>query len=136
MLTTWDAVSTLNRMFDDMRADDAALHSRAFHPEIDVRTTVEQIVVVCDVPGFKQEDLDVTLHKRVLTIKGTRRFEGKKEGERLVVGRSYGTFTRTFTLPDVADESKLGASLEAGVLTITIPKQPKSKPQKISITSV
>jgi HSP20 family protein len=134
MLTTWDAVSTLNRMFDDMTgAAEAATQPRSFHPEIDVRTTEEQIIVECDVPGFKEEDLSITLDKHVLTIKGKRDFAGRKNGERLVLGRSYGSFTRTFTLPEVADESKLVAHLEAGVLTVTIPKQPKAKPQKISI---
>jgi HSP20 family protein len=136
MLKSWDAVSTLDRMFDDMMGSalGTAANPHTFTPEIDVRTTADNIVLVCDVPGIKREDLDVTLHNRVLTIKGSRKYESKN-AEQVVLGRSYGTFTRSFTLPEVVDEAKLSADLTDGVLTISIPKQPKAKPQKIEILS-
>ncbi len=136
MLTTWDAVSTLDRMFDDMMGSalGAATNPRTFSPDIDVRTSDETIVLVCDVPGIKREDLDVTIHNHVLTIKGSRAFESKA-AERVVLGRSYGSFKRSFTLPDSLDESKLTADLADGVLTLTLPKQPKAKPFKVEIGS-
>jgi len=135
MLTSWDAVSTLDRMFDDMMGSalGAATNPRTFNPEIDVRTTDEELLVVCDVPGVKQEDLDVTLHEHVLTIKGSRKFESGTEGQQVVIGRSYGAFTRSFTLPSSLDEEKLSADLADGVLTIRIPKLPKAKPFKVPI---
>ena len=136
MLTTWDAVSTLDRMFDDMMGSalGAATNPRTFNPEIDVRTTEDELLLVCDVPGVKQEDLDVTLHDHVLTIKGARAFESKPS-EQVVLGRSYGSFTRSFTLPSSLDEEKLTADLADGVLTIRIPKHPKAKPLKVQIGS-
>ena len=134
MLTTWDAVSTLDRMFDDMMGSalGAATNPRTFNPDIDLRTTEDELLLVCDVPGFKQEDLDVTLHEHVLTIKGARKFESKPR-EQVVIGRSYGAFSRSFTLPSSLDEEKLSADLHDGVLTIRIPKVPKAKPFKVQI---
>ena len=134
MLTTWDAVSTLDRMFDDMMGSalGAATNSRTFNPEIDIRSTEEDLVFVCDVPGLKQEDLDVTLHEHVLTIKGARKLESAP-GQHMLVGRSYGGFKRSYTLPSSLDEEKLSADLHDGVLTIRIPKVPKAKPFKVQI---
>ena len=134
MLTTWDAVSTLDRMFDDMMGSalGAATHSRTFNPEIDVRASDEDLVFVCDVPGVKQEDLDVTLHEHVLTIKGARKLDSAP-GKQVLIGRSYGSFTRSFTLPSSLDEEKLSADLNDGVLTVRIPKLPKAKPYKVPI---
>ncbi len=134
MLTTWDAVSTLDRMFDDMMGSalGAATNPRTFNPEIDVRTTEDELLLVCDVPGVKREDLDVTLHEHVLTIKGVRKFESNPQ-EQVVIGRSYGSFSRSFTLPSSLDEEKLAADLTDGVLTIRIPKLPKAKPFKVQI---
>ena len=134
MFTNWDAVSTFDRMLDDVMGSalGTATSRRTFEPSIDVRSNNEAIVFECDVPGVKQEDLDVTLDKRVLTIKGVRKFENK-DREQVMLGRTYGAFSRAFTLPETVDESKLEAKLDAGVLTIRIPKMPKASPRKIQI---
>jgi HSP20 family protein len=134
MLTAWDAVPPLDRMFDDVMRSIAgtATNTKAFDPAIDVRANDEAVVFVCDVPGFKQEDLDVTLENHELTIQGTRKYEGNPD-ERVLVGRAYGAFKRVFALPESLDEASLEAKLEDGVLTIRIPKQPKAKPRKIQI---
>ena len=134
MLTTWDAVSTLDRMFDDVMgsAFGTATNSRTFDPTIDVRASDKEVAFICDVPGVKQEDLEVTLENHVLTIKGMRKFDGK-EDERVMLGRAYGAFHRAYTLPDSLDEENLTAHLADGVLTVRIPKQPKAKPRKIHI---
>jgi HSP20 family protein len=136
MLTTWDAVSTLDRMFDDVMGSalGTANSSRTFAPAIDVRTSDSEIVFHCDVPGVKQDDLEVTLENHVLTIKGKRKFDGK-ENEQAMLGRSYGAFSRSFTLPDALDDDHLAANLADGVLTVRIPKQPKAQPRKIQIGS-
>lgn len=134
MITTWDAVSTLDRMFDDVMgsAFGTATNPRMFDPAIDVRANQHEVVFVCDVPGVKQEDLELTLENHALTIKGTRRFDGK-EKEQVMLGRAYGTFNRAFTLPDGLDEENLSANLADGVLTVRIPKHPKAKPRRIQI---
>jgi HSP20 family protein len=134
MLTAWDAVSTLDRMFDDVMGSTfgAATNSQAFDPSIDVRATENEMVFICDVPGVKEQDLEVTIENHVLTLKGTRRFESKDE-EQVVLGRAYGSFKRAFTLPDYLDDSNLDAHLADGVLTIRIPKHAQAKPRKIQI---
>lgn len=134
MLTAWDAVSTLDRMFDDVMGSmvGTATSPRPFDPTIDVRANDNEIVFVCDVPGVKQEDLEVTIENHVLSIKGTRRFESK-DNEQVMLGRAYGQFNRAYTLPDYVDDANLTANLADGVLTIRIPKHPKAKPRKIQI---
>jgi HSP20 family protein len=134
MLSAWNAVSTLDRMFDDVMgsAFGTATNTRTFDPAIDVRVSENEVVLICDVPGVKQEDLDVTLENHVLTIKGTRRFGGKDD-ERVLLGRAYGGFTRAFTIPDAVDEENLAANLADGVLTVRIPRHPKAKPRRIQI---
>jgi HSP20 family protein len=70
MLTRWNAVSTLDRMFDDVMGSTfgTATSSRTLDPAIDVRTSHNEFVFVCDVPGVKKEDLEIALENRVLTI--------------------------------------------------------------------
>ncbi len=134
MLTTWDAVSSLDRMFADVMGSmlGTATSPRTFDPAIDVRADDSEIVFVCDVPGVRQEDLDVTVDNHTLTIRGTRKFESK-EGEQVMLGRAYGSFERSYALPDSLDDDNLSADLADGVLTIRIPKHAKAKPRKIQI---
>jgi HSP20 family protein len=134
MLTAWDAVSTLDRMLDDVMGSTfgAATNQQAFDPSIDVRSNDNEVLFICDVPGVKQEDLEVTVENHVLTLKGTRRFESKDD-EQVMLGRAYGSFKRSFTLPDYADDANMDAHLADGVLTIRIPKHAKAKPRKIQI---
>ena len=134
MLTAWDAVSTLDRLFDDVMgsAFGTATNSRNFDPAIDVRATDNAVLFVCDVPGVKQDDLEITLENHVLTIKGTRRFDGN-ENEQVMLGRSYGAFSRSFTLPNVVDTANIKAEFKDGLLLVTMPKREEAKPKQISI---
>jgi HSP20 family protein len=139
MLVKWDAAATLDRMFDDVMGSmlGAATNSQSFNLALDVLTTNDELVVTCDVPGVKSEDLEITLENHVLTIKGARNWESKEseESRHMVLGRSYGAFARSITLPQYLDEEKLEASLSDGVLRIRIPKHPKAKPVKIAIST-
>lgn len=136
MLNAWDAVSTLDRMLDDVMgsAFGTATNSRSFEPAIDVHASEDEVLFHCDVPGVKQQDLEITLENHVLTIKGTRKFNGS-ERQQTVLGRPYGAFSRSFTLPETLDEENLNANLSEGVLTIRIPKSAKAKPRRIEIGS-
>jgi HSP20 family protein len=109
-----------------------ATSPRSFEPAIDVRTKENEIVLLCDLPGVRREELDITLENHVLTIKGARRFEGR-ERERVMLGRAYGPFARAVTLPDSIDEAKLSAELADGVLTVRLPRHESAKPRKIPI---
>lgn len=135
MLTVWDPVRLFDRMVDDVMHGSlgTATNTRTYAPEVDVRTNAERVLFSFDVPGVKKEDLDITLENGVLTVKGSRKFEPTAPKEQLLLGRSYGAFTRAFSLPEHLDEEKLSANLENGVLTIEIPKLQKAQPRKISI---
>jgi HSP20 family protein len=138
MLTAWSALPMLDRLFDDVMNDvsGTALGTgeakRAYAPAIDVRANDDEIVFVCDVPGLKHEDLEVSVSGGALTIKGQRRYEGSDK-DRVWLGRSYGAFARSFTLPELVDADRMTADLADGVLTIRVPKQPKAKPRRIAI---
>lgn len=134
MLARWNAVSTWDRMLDDVVGSTlwTATKARTLDPSVDVRASENEFVFICDVPGVKRQDIEVTLENRVLTIKGSRKFDGR-ENEQVVLGRAYGSFNRAFTLPDSVDEASLTANLADGVLTVRIPKQAKAKPRKIEI---
>lgn len=137
MLTTW-GFPMLDRLIDDVMKDVSGTafgrtgSSSTYAPAIDVRANDEEIVFACDVPGLKQEDLEVTLESDVLTIKGQRRYHGG-EKDRVWLGRGYGAFERSFTLPDGVDPENMAAELADGVLTIRVPKHPKAKPRRIAI---
>jgi HSP20 family protein len=136
MLATWNAVTALDRMLDDVMgsAFGAATNSRTFNPTIDIRTNDDEVVFVCDVPGVKREDLEIVLENHVLTLKGSRRFDASDK-EQVVLGRAYGNFSRSFTLPEGLDEEHVAAELSDGVLTLRIQRHPKAKPRKIEIGS-
>lgn len=138
MLSTWNAVTALDRMLDDVMGSalGAATNPRTFNPSIDIRTTDDEVVLVCDVPGVKREDLEIELENHVLTLKGSRKFDARQDGrqkEQVVLGRAYGSFSRSFTLPDGLDEDNVAAELADGVLTLRIQRHPKAKPRKITI---
>ena len=105
----------------------------AFAPSFEVKETADSYVVRADVPGVKEEDVDVSLHNGVLSITGRRNAEERKEGESFFLyERQYGSFSRAFALPDTADGERVEAKLDAGVLTVTIGKKAEAKPRKIS----
>ena len=135
MLTAWDPVRLLDRMVDDVMNGSfgTATSAKSFAPQVDVRSNDDRVLFFFDVPGVKKEDIEITLERGVLTVKGTRRFEAGTAKEQLVLGRSYGTFARSFSLPDHLDDEKLDAKLVDGVLTIEIPRLQKAKPRKIAI---
>jgi len=136
MLHTWNAVSMLDRMVDDVMGSvlGAATSTRSYEPSVDIRANDEEVVFVCDLPGVRQDDIEITLENHTLTIKGSRKFE-PRDKEQVVLGRPYGAFSRSFALPDYFDESNLAASLTDGVLTIRVPKHASAKPRRIPVTS-
>ena len=106
----------------------------AFAPAFEVKETKDSFVVKADLPGVEEKDLDVAIHNGVLTVSGSREAEERKEGESFALyERQYGSFTRSFALPDMADGERIDAKLDSGVLMLTIPKKAEAKPRKISI---
>ena len=105
-----------------------------FLPSFDVKEIAESYLFTADMPGIRDEDLDIDLTGNRLTVKGRRDGQIKGECETYhLTERAFGTFTRSFTLPEEVDAGEVKAELKQGVLTLTIPKRPESKPQKIRI---
>ena len=106
----------------------------AFSPAFEVKETTDSFVLKADLPGVEEKDLDVAIHNGVLTVSGSRQSEERKEGESYALyERQYGSFSRSFSLPDMADGERIDAQLVNGVLTLTIAKKAEAKPRKISI---
>jgi HSP20 family protein len=106
----------------------------AFSPAFDVKETKDAYLFRADLPGIKEKDLDVTMTGNRLNVSGKREDEKEEKSERYYTyERNYGSFTRSFTLPDGAEVDKLRASLEQGVLTITVPKKAEVQPKKITV---
>lgn len=103
-------------------------------PAFNVAETEDAYRIEADLPGVKEDQLDVTLDGNKLTVSGSRFAEEKKEGEEYhVTERRYGSFTRIFTLPRDVNGEAIQAKLDAGVLTLVLPKKPESKARKIAI---
>jgi len=106
----------------------------AFVPAFEVKETSEAFVLKGDLPGVAEAELDIAVHSNVLTVSGSRQSEERKDGESFALyERQYGSFSRSFSLPDTADGERVEAKLEAGVLTLTIWKRAEAKPRKIAL---
>jgi HSP20 family protein len=105
-----------------------------FAPAFEVRETPDAYVFKADLPGVKDEDLEIAVTGNRLTVSGHREAEERREGETFYAfERSYGTFTRAFTLPDGIDADHVQADLRDGVLTVQVPKKPELQPKKIQL---
>jgi HSP20 family protein len=103
-------------------------------PRVDIAETDKAFEIKAEIPEVNKEDVKVTVHNGVLTIQGERKQEKEEKGKKFHrVERSYGSFTRSFTLPDNVDETKISASFKDGVLNIQIQKIEEAKPTSIEI---
>jgi len=106
----------------------------AFSPAFEVKETAEAFVLKADLPGVLEQDLDINVHNNVLSVSGSRQAEERREGESYALyERQFGSFTRSFSLPDMADGDRIEAKLEHGVLTLTVAKKAEAKPRKIAL---
>ena len=123
--------SMLNRFLGPRESDGGYL---APYP-VDVREDTDHIYVEAELPGYRKEDVDLTLENQTLTITAERKGEEQKKqsGDWLLHERRYSRFMRSFTLPPTVDEQTVNAKLTDGVLTITLNKREETKPRKISV---
>jgi len=114
--------------------EDSSIATSDWAPAVDIKENDDNFVIVADIPGVKPEDIEVQMDNGVLTIKGERETEKKEEGEDYKrIERNFGSFYRRFSLPDTADPEKVTAASDHGVLQITVGKQERSQPKKISV---
>lgn len=144
-ITRWepfrDLVSTqdrFNQLFNDTFAhafgDQQELSPRAWVPPVDIYQTEEGLVLKAELPGVNPDDVEIRVEDNTLHLKGERKFEKDVKEENLHrVERSYGTFARSFALPNSIDPDKVRAEYNGGVLTLTMPTREEAKPKTIKI---
>ena len=125
----------MSRPLELFRANGDGEKVRSF--DIDVREDDEQFEIFADVPGLGEDELDITVNKHVLTIKGERTTENtEREGDRFVrTERVSGKFERLIQLPESADFDKIAAKLDKGVLRLTVPKREAGQPRRIEFAA-
>jgi len=127
----------VNRLFASSFSrggDESDLMRGAWSPQVDIFENQNEIVLEADLAGMKPEDVDISIENNVLTIHGERKFEKKDEGDNFHrVERSYGSFTRSFTLPPTVRSEDANAEFENGVLRLTLAKREEAKPRRIEI---
>ena len=142
VLTRWDPFrefSTLqdrmNRLFRDSYGDhEEALTTSAFAPPVDVYEHEHHVTLNIEVPGIDEKDIDVRVENNLLTVHGERKFEKEQKEENFRrVERQYGSFTRSFTLPNTVDTDNIQASYGKGVLKVQLAKKAEAKPKQIKV---
>jgi HSP20 family protein len=127
----------VNRLFEDSvtrtRSSQAELASWA--PAVDIFETENELVVKADLPDVQEKDIDVRVENNTLTIRGERKFNNEvHEDNYLRVERAYGTFTRSFSLPNTVNTEGIRAEYRNGVLSVRMPKREETKPKQIKIS--
>jgi HSP20 family protein len=127
----------LNSLFQDYsrsHSESEKASTAAFVPAVDIYEDEHKIVLKLEVPGLKQEDLDIQLEKSTLTVRGERKFEKEEKEENFRrIERRYGSFVRSFTVPTTVNPEGVKASYDAGVLRIELEKRAEAKPKQIKV---
>jgi HSP20 family protein len=126
----------MNRLFGNVYLRDEDVTNRSeWIPPVDIfETDNHDLVVKVELPDMTREDIEVTVENNTLTLKGTKKFPGEvKEDQYRRIERSYGTFSRSFTLPNTVDASKVSADYKNGVLTVKLPFREEAKPRTINV---
>jgi HSP20 family protein len=135
-LSHYDPLSSSLRQFEDAftRFFSEPQSNRPWAPAVDIYETDNELVLKADLPEVELKDLDVRVENQTLTITGERKFERQENAKGYHrVERSYGTFARSFSVPNTFDTEKIGASFKNGVLTVTLPKKEAAKPRQIKV---
>jgi len=125
----------MNRLFPrGKEGQDESLTTTAFAPPVDVYEDEHNVTLKIEVPGIDEKDIDVRIENNTLTVHGERKFEKEEKEENYRrVERQYGSFTRTFTLPNTVNQESVQANYDKGVLKITLAKKAEAKPKQIKV---
>ena len=132
--TLQDRVNRILRESFIPQSPEEALTTSNFAPPVDVYEDEHNITLKVEVPGIDEKDINVSIENNTLTVRGERRFEkDEKEENYHRVERMYGSFTRSFTLPNTLDPEQVSANYEKGVLKIRLAKKTEAKPKVIKV---
>ena len=143
IITRWDPfreLSTLqqrmNRLFQDslQSQGEEGLMTGSFVPAVDIYEDEQSITLKMEVPGVEQKDLDIRVENHTLTVRGERKFEKDEKEENFHrIERRYGSFFRSFSLPNTVDTDNIKADYENGVLKIKLAKRAEAKPKQVKV---
>ncbi|MGA8279228.1 MAG: Hsp20/alpha crystallin family protein [Rhodanobacteraceae bacterium] len=138
--TPWNIQDEFNQAFERFLSpgdsDQSSVVTSQWTPHVDIKEEDKRFVILADIPGVDPNDIEISMDKGILTIKGERKSESRDSNGSLTrVERSQGLFYRRFALPDSADADGISASGKHGVLEISIPKKPETTPRRIAINS-
>lgn len=123
----------MNRLFDVSLPKDCSLFS-GWSPAMDVHDDTNEFTVLCELPGMKKEEIELSVQDGTLLISGERKGTEGKEGETFRSERAFGKFQRTITLPANVNASEVKATYQDGVLTVHLPKTEEAKPKHIEVS--
>jgi HSP20 family protein len=142
-MTRWDPFremtnlqSTLNRILSqESTQGDDLMTSGTFIPPVDIYEDEHSFKLQVEVPGLSEKDIDIRLENNTLTLRGERKFENEQKEENFRrVERRYGSFVRSFTLPNSVDNENVSADYENGLLNIRLAKRAEAKPKQIKVS--
>jgi HSP20 family protein len=135
--TPWQELESMNRQLSHLLDDSPTsmdLEGGRWAPSVDIRETDEVLMVQAELPGIDKKDVKLEVKDGVLTISGERRYEKDVKEENVHrIERSYGSFTRSFSLPTNVDAEKVNAEMKDGVLSVRLPKRESARPKAIEI---
>jgi len=141
-ITRWDPFrevqslqNRVNSLFRDFSEGEGALTTASFVPAVDVYEDEKKVVLKLEVPGIEEKDLDVSIERNTLTVKGERKFDQEEKEENFHrIERRYGSFFRAFTLPSTVDTESVKAEYSAGVLKLELAKKAEAQPKQIKVS--
>jgi HSP20 family protein len=143
VLTRWDPFrefttlqDRMNRLFQQSFGEgrEESLTTGAFAPAVDVYEDEHNVTLKIEVPGIDEKELDIRVENNILTVHGERKFEKEEKEENYRrIERQYGSFTRSFTLPNTVDPDSVQANYDKGVLKIRLAKKAEAKPKQIKV---
>ena len=140
MITRIDPLRELANLFENFAegptTGKAQLMAGTFVPPVDVYEDEHKLVLKLEIPGVNEEELDIRMENNLLLVKGERKFEKEEKEENFHrIERRYGSFERSFRLPNTVDGDKAEGNYDKGILTIALVKRPEAKPKQIKIGS-
>lgn len=144
-ITKWDPFrdimvlrDRMNRLFEDLvsspKFEESDIIQSTWSPAVDIYETENELVLTAELPGVEEKDVEIKVEDNTLSLRGERKFEKETREENYHrIERAYGSFYRSFSLPNYVDQEKISAEYENGLLKVHLPKKPEVKPRKVKI---
>ncbi|MDI6698532.1 MAG: Hsp20/alpha crystallin family protein [Candidatus Saccharicenans sp.] len=144
-ITKWDPFrdimvlrDRMNRLFEDLvsspKFEDSDIIQSTWSPAVDIYETENELVLTAELPGVEEKDVEIKVEDNTLSLRGERKFEKETREENYHrIERAYGSFYRSFSLPNYVDQEKISAEYENGLLKVHMPKKAEVKPRKVKI---